>query len=121
MERKKFQPNNNDLPRKSNETGKKNEFSKKFCQRCEEHGGAQMTHNTKECRKYNEKGKLLDSFGRSQQNGGNNTNKKPRGKFDSRSFVQMLGKEIAKNNKKNKKHKRDRRHSGSSVSSDDSS
>ena len=119
--KKKFQPNNNNMPKKNNETGKKKEFSKKFCQRCEEHGGAQTTHNTKECRKYDEKGKLLDSFGRSQRNGGNNTNKKPREKFDSRSFVQMLSKEIAKNNKKSKKRKRSRRHSGSSASSDDSS
>ena len=50
------------------------------------------------------------------------TQKKPREKkFDSRSFVQMLSKEIAKNNKKSKKRKRSRRHSGSSASSDDSS
>ena len=70
-----------------------------------------MTHNTKEYRKYDEKGKLLDSFGWSQRNRGNHTNKKPREKFDSRSFVQMLSKDIA----------RDRRHSGSSAVSDDSS
>ena len=94
------------MPKKNNETGKKKEFSKKFCQRCEEHGGAQTTHNTKECRKYDEKGKLLDSFGQSQRNGGNHTNKKPREKFDPRYFVQMLGKDIAKNNKKEKAQER---------------
>ena len=80
-----------------------------------------MTQNTKECRKYDDKGKLLDSFGRNKQNGGNHNNKRPHEKFDPRSFVQMLGKEIAKNNKKSKKHKRDHRHSRSSVSSNDSS
>ena len=101
--KKKFQPNNNNMPKKNNENGKKREFSKKFCQSCEEHGGAQTTHNTKECSKYDDKGKLLDSFGQSQQNGGNHTNIKPREKFDSRSFVQMLGKEIAKKQREKQK------------------
>ena len=95
--KKRFTPNSNNSPKKNSEGGKKKKFSKKLCWRCKVHGGAQTAHNTKECRKYNERGKLFVSFGRNKQNGGNHSNKRPREMFDSCSFVHTLGKEIAKN------------------------
>ena len=104
--KKHFTPNGNNLPKKNNETDKKREFSKKFFQRYEEHGGAQTTHNIKTCRKYDDKGKLLESFGQNKQNGGNRNYKKPREKFDSHSFVHIPGKEIEKTLKQQKSQER---------------
>ena len=36
--------------------------TKKYCQLCAEHGGAERTHNTKDCRKYDKEGNLNKSF-----------------------------------------------------------
>ena len=94
---KPFKPNTNFVPKKDKESwGKSREFSKKFCKRCEDFEGAKTTHNTKDCRKYDYKGKLLESYGKSRPNGGNRNNQKPCGKIDSRSFAQALAREFSK-------------------------
>jgi len=36
--------------------------NKRYCQLCAEHGGAERTHNTKDCRKYNKEGNLNKLF-----------------------------------------------------------
>ena len=93
--KKPFKPNSNSVPKIYKESWWKiKEFSKKFCKCCEDYGGTKNTHNTKEYRKYDCKGTLLESYGKSKPNGGDCTNQKPRGNFDLRSFAQTLGKEI---------------------------
>jgi hypothetical protein len=34
----------------------------KFCQHCKVKGGPHLTHNTKECRRYDENGNIVSSF-----------------------------------------------------------
>ncbi len=41
---------------------KKAPCTSKYCQRCHNHGGAERTHNTNECKKYDKSGNLLPTF-----------------------------------------------------------
>ena len=41
---------------------KKAPHTSKYCQRCHNYGGAERTHNTNECKKYEKSGNLLPTF-----------------------------------------------------------
>ena len=63
------------------------------------------------------KGTLFESHGKSKPNRGDRKNQKPCGNFDSCSFAQALGKEIAEIYRHSKKFKREHcRHHGHDVS-----
>jgi hypothetical protein len=59
MERAPAQSNPQDKKKQRLNGGNTN---KRYCQLCAEHGGAERTHNTKDCRKYDKKGNLNKSF-----------------------------------------------------------
>jgi len=89
--KKPFKPAGSSQPKKDKKSwGKSREYSKKFCKGCNEHGGAETTHDTKDCKKYDTKGDRMVSFGRPNKNGGNRRNVRPHGNFDKKSFAQSL-------------------------------
>ncbi len=97
---------------------KKSRKDAKHCTLCRKHGGAQNTHNTGNCKKYNSDGAPKKGFAeRSPQNGNSQHDKKT-------NYVQLSAKiaKLEKSNKKlkhaNKKHKRD--HDSDSDDSDSS-
>ena len=51
--------------------------NKRYCQLCAEHGGAERTHNTKDCRKYDNEGNLNKLF-RSKSKKNNYERKDPK-------------------------------------------
>ena len=113
-----FKPAGSSQPQKDKKAwGKSREYSKKFCKRCNEHGGAETTHDTKDCKKYDTKGDRMVSFGKPIKNGGDCRNVRPHEIFDKKSFAQSLGTEMAKISFQAKKCKRDNsRHHGHDVS-----
>ena len=105
----------------------------KFCQLCHDHGGAEHTHNTNDCRKYEKNGRLLKSFvsksklapgGRT----GNDHSSAREASHDKRSFAQMsakidqlaqsVGRLRGRSHGHPKRKRHHSRHSGESVSSD---
>ena len=74
-EKKPFKPAGPSQPEKDMKSwGKRREYSKKFCKCCNEHGGAETTHDTKDYKKYNTKGDRMVSFGRPNKNRGDRRN-----------------------------------------------
>lgn len=89
----------------------------KFCQRCKTHGGAHLTHNTSECRRYDKDGKPLGQQG-SKPSDKHKPYKKNGGEKGLAYMTSML-EAIQKGQKKaEKKKKRKRRASDSSSDSD---
>ena len=82
---------------------KKSRKDAKHCTLCRKHGGAQNTHNTGNCKKYNSDGTLKKGFA------GKNAQRNPRKESASRNqktnYAQLSAK-IAKLEKSNRKLKR---------------
>ena len=73
-----LRPGGSSQPQKDNKSwGKSREYSKKFCKCCNEHGGAETTHDTKDCNKYDTKGEHMVSFDRLNKNRGDHRNVRP--------------------------------------------
>ncbi len=89
----------------------------KFCQHCKAKGGPHLTHNTKECRRYNRNGNRIPSFQGKSANA-----KKPTKKWDNQQMayptaaVESLVKKGLKKAMKGKKCKRNRAYDSSSNS-----
>jgi hypothetical protein len=86
----------------------------KFCQHCKAKGGPHLTHNTKECRRYNRNGNPVSSFQGKPANA-----KKPTKKWDNQQMayltaaVESLVKKGLKKAMKGKKCKRNRAYDSS--------
>ena len=89
----------------------------KHCTLCQKHGGAQATHNTSECTKYEKDGTLKSSWGKKSA-------AKPNGKTknaDGNSFLQVMDRlskmeKAFKKSSKSASRKKKRRYSSSSSS-----
>jgi hypothetical protein len=89
----------------------------KFCQHCKAKGGPHLTHNTKECHRYNGNGNPVSSFQGKPTNA-----KKPAKKGGDQQMaylmaaVESLVKKVLKKAMKSKKRKRNRAYDSSSNS-----
>jgi hypothetical protein len=91
----------------------------KFCQYCKAKGGPHLTHNTKECHRYDRNGNPVSAFQGKPVNA-----KKPAKKGGNQQMVYLtatvesLVKKGLKKAMKGKKHKRNRAYDSSSSDSD---
>jgi hypothetical protein len=91
----------------------------KFCQYCKAKGGPHLTHNTKECRRYDRNGNLVSLFRTKPANA-----KKPAKKGGDKQMaylsatIETLVKKGLKKAMKGKKRKRNRAYDSSSSDSD---
>ncbi len=91
----------------------------KFCQHCKAKGGPHLTHNTKECHRYNGNGNPISLFQGKPANA-----KKPTKKAGDKQMayltaaIESLVKNGLKKAKKGKKHKRNRAYDSYSSDSD---
>ncbi len=97
----------------------KKAWPSKFCQHCKAKGGPHLTHNTKECRRYDRNGNPVSSF-----QGKPTDARKPAKKGGDRQMayvmatVESLVKKGLKKAMKGKKRKRSRAYNSSSSDSD---
>ena len=97
------------VPPNDKKVARKKSQSKKYCSLCKKYGGAQETHNTNECSKYESDGKVKPNFGKLKK------------AYTNSSFTQ-LSKQVSKLQKQvKKKQKKDSRKRKSRESSDNSS
>ena len=90
---------NDQIPKKSRKEAK-------YCALCKNHGGAQNTHNTGDCKKYNLNGTPKESF--AEKNTQRNMHNEHASHKPNASYMQLSAK-ITKLEKSNKKLKRARK------------
>ena len=105
--------------------GPKRQRTAKFCQRCHDHGGAERTHNTNECAKFDKAGNLLSTFHSRKPGTGKWTPKTSPVQKGAHNYamlaaqVENLTKQLSndkKHNSHHRSHKRPRRYSSSGDS-----